>query len=72
MTVVYLTAPKEVLAKRLAERRHHFMNAMLLGSQIDTLEPPRDAITIDATGTPEEIVEDIKAQLKAHHTENGP
>jgi gluconokinase len=64
MTVIYLSASREVIAKRLAQRHNHFMNATLLGSQIDTLEPPRDAITVDASGTPDQVVDLIVDRIR--------
>jgi gluconokinase len=52
---VLLQVPKEELARRLAHRHGHYMNPALLDSQLATLEEPRDAIRIDATG-PEEAI----------------
>lgn len=59
--VVYLHGARELLAKRLAERRGHFFKAGLLDSQLETLEPPKGAIEIDVSRT----VEDIVSQLAA-------
>ncbi len=39
---VLLEASKELIAQRLATRRHEFMNPNLLDSQFKTLEPPAD------------------------------
>jgi gluconokinase len=62
--VVYLHAPREVIVKRVAARKHKFMPASLLESQFATLEPPTAAIAIDVSGTPEESVEAIVAALQ--------
>jgi len=60
---VLLQVPKEELARRLAHRPGHFMNPALLDSQLATLEEPRDAIRVDATGPEDEIVRRILDQL---------
>lgn len=57
--LVYLYAPKAVIAERVAKRKHKYMPASLLDSQFATLEPPDDALAIDVSGKPEESVEAI-------------
>jgi gluconokinase len=61
--LVYLHAPKAVLAARVAARKHRYMPASLLDSQLATLEPPAGAIDIDVSGNPEACVEAILAAL---------
>jgi gluconokinase len=61
--VVFLKGSAELIASRIQNRVGHFMNPALLQSQFDTLEEPRDAITVDIAATPEEIVRTIRAQL---------
>ena len=61
---VYLRGSEELIAKRLAERKGHFMPAGLLRSQFDALEPPDDAIRVDITPTPDVIAETILCTLK--------
>ena len=60
---VCLCGPPEVIKKRLAARKGHFMNLALLPSQLEILEPPDDAIRVDVTGTPEEIAGEIRHRL---------
>lgn len=60
---VWLDGSRELIAGRLAARHHEYMNPNLLQSQIDTLEPPADALRIVNDRTPEEVVERILAQL---------
>jgi gluconokinase len=60
---VFLTAPAEVLQARIAARRGHFVSPALLESQLDDLEPPADAIAVDARLDVEEIVDRIRAVL---------
>ena len=56
---VYLRLPPEVAAARLKERRGHFMPASLVPSQFAALEEPAEAIVVDATQSPDEIVGQI-------------
>ena len=56
---VFLTAPADVLEARIAVRRGHFVPPALLESQLQALEPPVQAITIDARLEVEEIVDRI-------------
>jgi gluconokinase len=56
---VWLDGSRELLAERLSERHHEFMNPKLLESQLETLEPPKDALRIVNDRAPEEIVNQI-------------
>ena len=56
---VHLTAPRTVLENRLQNRSGHFMSPALLDSQLATLEPPTDALTINCEKSPEEIVAEV-------------
>lgn len=60
---VYLKAERDVFAQRLLERHDHYMKAQMLDSQLRTLEPPMNAIVVDANATPENIVREIRRQL---------
>jgi gluconokinase len=60
---VFLRASPELLRQRLENRRGHFMKADLLGSQLETLEEPRDAVVVNAALTPDEIVGRIRNEL---------
>ena len=60
---VLLEAPVAVLDARMHHRPGHFMNPDLLKSQLDTLEPPADALRIDATQAPEAAAREILAGL---------
>jgi gluconokinase len=62
---VLLDGAKELIEGRLAKRRHEYMNPKLLESQLATLEPPRDALTVVNDKPPEEIVEKILRELAA-------
>ena len=59
MKLVHLDGPAEVILARLKERTGHFMPATLFESQCAALERPahdEQAITVDISGSPEEIV----------------
>jgi gluconokinase len=59
----FLRADPDLLHQRLAGRAGHYFNPDLLQSQLDTLEPPADAITLDASRPPEELALDIELAL---------
>ena len=63
--LVCLRASAELLRERLAGRRHRYMPASLLASQLATLEPPARAIEIDAAQPPERCAELIAAAIDA-------
>ena len=53
---VLLTGPKALIEERLKNRPGHFMPAGLLESQLEILEPPKDALVFSGEKTPLEIV----------------
>ena len=61
---VFLKASFEELRKRLRERTGHFVKESLLESQIQTLEEPGDAITVDAGLPVAEIVAEIRLRIR--------
>lgn len=60
---VYLRASAALLRDRLAHRVGHFAGPELVDSQLQTLEEPADALWVDASCPPEEIVMRIREQL---------
>ena len=56
---VFLDGSRELLAERLAARKHEFMNPHLLDSQLATLERPADAFRVVNDRPPAEIVDII-------------
>jgi gluconokinase len=60
---VYLKGDRDLFSQRLLERHHHYMKQEMLDSQLLTLEPPVDAIAVNANATPESIVSEIRRQL---------
>jgi carbohydrate kinase (thermoresistant glucokinase family) len=55
---VYLEGSFETIYTRM-QSRDHFMKPSMLRSQFDTLEEPKDAITVDIRKSQPEIVDDI-------------
>jgi gluconokinase len=62
--LVYLKADRDLIRKRLRQRRGHFMNPALLESQFTTLQEPQDALWVDASLAPGEIIATIRRQLQ--------
>lgn len=60
---VFLVGSEELIQRRLAERKGHFMNPALLHSQFATLEPPEDALQVDVAPPPEVVVAAIRRRL---------
>jgi gluconokinase len=61
---VFLDAPMAAIAPRLQNRTGHYMPPSLLESQFATLEPPQDALRVDATLPVEKIIETILRSLR--------
>ena len=65
---VYLHAPREVVAQRIAHRHGHFFPPSLLDSQFADLEPPAEGepapvLTVDATCPVDALVAEILERL---------
>ena len=58
--IVHLQASRTLLEQRLAQRTAHFTTAQLLDSQLATLEPPANALTLDASAPVETLVKTIR------------
>jgi gluconokinase len=61
--IVYLKGSAAVLREHIASRHGHFAGESLLPSQLATLEEPKDALVVDVSHTPEEIVDEVCARL---------
>jgi 6-phosphogluconate dehydrogenase len=57
--LVFLHGTKDVIHKRMAAREGHYMNADMLQSQLDILQPPEKCIAIDIENDKNQIVEKI-------------
>lgn len=66
---LHLTGDRELIERRMTERKGHFMPTALLDSQFATLEQLGDdeaGVAVDVTGSPEEIAARAVAALGRH------
>ncbi|MCH6257359.1 gluconokinase [Puniceicoccaceae bacterium K14] len=61
---IYLNGTRELLMKRLSQRKGHFMNPTLLDSQLKTQEIPEDAINVSIDMDPNSIAQSILDEIK--------
>lgn len=61
---VYLKGSRELIIARLRARHGHFAGEAILAGQFADLEEPKGAVTVEISGTPPEIVADIRAKLQ--------
>lgn len=61
--IVHLDAPAALIFARLRDRRGHFAGPDLLPGQLRDLEPPDDALVVDATQSVLDVVTEIRARL---------
>jgi gluconokinase len=61
---VYLKGSAALIAERLRSRRKHFAGESILGSQLQDLEEPRDAVQVEIRQTPAQIVAEIRKSLR--------
>ncbi len=61
---VYLKGSRTELRRRLELRKSHFMKGGLLDSQLNTLEEPPDALTLNLTASPQALVKQIRRALQ--------
>ena len=72
--IVFLKGTEALIAKRLAQRKHHFMPPGLLASQFKTLEPPgpdENPVTASIEPSVDAIVDDIMRQLRVDPADRG-
>jgi gluconokinase len=63
--LVYLRGSYDLLLERLHSRQGHYMKDKMLVSQLADLEEPEDALRVDVSKSPEEIVSEIRKELSA-------
>ena len=62
--LVFLHGSFELLRRRVEERKHRYMPASLLQSQLATLEPPVDGISVDVAQPAKRSIEYLVAVLR--------
>jgi len=60
---VYLKGSPALIAERLSTRHGHFANEQILAGQFHDLQEPRDAVTVEISTPPDQIVEKIRQRL---------
>ena len=60
---VYLKGSREEIAGRLRARHGHFAGESILAGQFTDLEEPQHAVTVAVSGSPQQIVDDIRNGL---------
>ena len=60
---IYLKGNYATILRRMQSRENHFMTKSLLQSQFATLEEPEDAIVVDISPSPSEILKSIRGLL---------
>lgn len=61
--VVYLKGSYEQMLQHIAGRHGHFAGSAILAGQFADLEEPQDAIIVEVSRAPEEIVAEIRGKL---------
>jgi gluconokinase len=57
---VYLRGSYEQVKTRMKRRKDHYMPVQLLQSQFEALEEPQEAVIVDISNSPEEIIKFIR------------
>jgi gluconokinase len=60
---VYLRGSYDLIWSRMQARTDHYMKPDMLASQFEALEEPPDALTLDITRTPHDLIETIVQDL---------
>jgi gluconokinase len=70
MRIVYLRGTYEVMRRRIESRHGHFAGEAILAGQFADLQEPKNALVLDVSHPPEELVAEIIANL--HLAEPSP
>ena len=54
-----LTTAPGLLRRRIDARTDHFAHSDLLPSQLEALEPPRNALVVDVSAPPDAVVAEV-------------
>jgi len=60
---VFLKGSADLIAERLQARHGHFAGKAILASQLADLEEPHDAVTVEISEGPQQIVDQIRKAL---------
>ncbi len=67
VTWIYLKSTEDIVREHLRHRQGHFAHEDLVHSQFETLEEPTDAITIDVSENPENVIETAVSAVQKLH-----
>jgi gluconokinase len=62
--IVYLKGSYDLIWSRMEKRTDHYMKPHMLKSQFETLEEPKNAITVDVSMSLDEIAQDILKHME--------
>ena len=63
---IFLSGSFDLILERMEKRKGHFMPPDLLKSQFETLEIPKDALSVSIDQAPKAILSEILRKLKNH------
>jgi gluconokinase len=61
--IVYLKGSYDLIWSRMEKRTDHYMKPHMLKSQLETLEEPTNALTVDISMSVDDIVQEILKQM---------
>ncbi|MBW1296055.1 NADP-dependent phosphogluconate dehydrogenase [Aquimarina litoralis] len=68
---IFLDGSFELIANRLETRKNHFFKKEMLVSQFETLEKPKEGISIEIDKSIDQIINEITSKLKINTSEIG-
>jgi gluconokinase len=74
LELIHLTAPKALLAERLAQRKDHYLPPQLLQSQLDSLEAPTSSEALEVSvdqpvdSVMKTIIQHLQNQQRKHNS----
>lgn len=64
--IIFLNGEFDLIEQRLEKRKGHFFDKRLLTSQFAIIEKPKNAIVLNITASPAQIVSEAEDRLKAY------
>lgn len=64
MKIIYLKGSYDEMLRHIQGRLGHFAGAAILAGQFADLEEPRDAIVVDVSKAPDEIIAELRGRLR--------
>jgi len=67
LKTLFLNLSRDEAIRRLADRKGHFMPTSLVDSQLNTLEEPKEAVSVSATDSISSIVQTASQHFSTHN-----